>query len=410
MSITSKLLFLINSLMSLLIFILPTALIAIPKGGSIVVLMFILSLVGLAINRDKLELDKWEIYFVFSFTFYFAVIAINLWWFDGKLHDLDTPSRLLLVLPIFFFIRKTSISVSWFIFGVVFSSILAGLIKFGIIDVYYFSKIVTIQTGSFSLFSSIFSLSSLMFIEKDNSKIKNTLLCVAFASGMVASFISGGRGVWIAAILSLIFISIINPMKWSIRSRLSAMLLMVMLFYSAYLTPQTGVKNRIDSAVENTTSWVQNGHANTSSGIRLEMWKASFEVIKENPIIGIGEDNYAKYQKKLIDQGKIDKFAGNFLHPHGEYITSLVEQGVIGLLAFILVLFIPIMFFFNIIKCNLFNYQERVLATSGMLIGLHYALYSFTSGVFDHQSSTLFYAIFMVIILGLAKSNLRIKV
>jgi len=68
------------------------------------------------------------------------------------------------------------------------------------------------------------------------------------------------------------------------------------------------------------------------------------------------------------------------------------------------------MFFFNIIKCNLFNYQERVLATSGMLIGLHYALYSFTSGVFDHQSSTLFYAIFMVIILGLAKSNLRIKV
>ena len=410
MNITNKLLLLINFLMGLLIFILPTALAAIPKGGGVVVFMLILSLVGLAINRDKLELSKWEKYFVFSFIFYFFVVAVNLWWFDGKLHDLDTPSRLVLVLPIYFFIRKTDIKVDWFIWGVVLGSILAGLIKFGIIDVHYLSKIVTVQTGSFTLLSSIFALSSLMFVGKGSSTIKNTLLFVAFASGIVASFMSGGRGVWIAAILSLIFIFIINPMRWSIRLRLSAVLSMIILFYSAYLIPQTGVKNRIDLALKNTTSWVQNGQANTSSGARLEMWKASFEVIKENPIIGVGEDNYAKHQKRLIEQGKIDKFAGNFRHPHGEYITSLVEQGLIGLLAFLLVLFTPIMFFFNIIKRNLFNYQERVLTASGMLVGLHYLFYSFTSGVFDHQSTTLFYVVFMVIIFGLIESNSRTKI
>ena len=402
MSITSKLLFLINSLMGLFIFILPSALIAIPKGGGVVALMLILSLVGLAINRDKLELSKWEKYFVFSFIFYFFVVAVNLWWFDGKLHDLDTPSRLVLVLPIYFFIRKTDIKVDWFIWGVVLGSILAGLIKFGIIDVHYLSKIVTVQTGSFTLLSSIFALSSLMFVGKGSSTIKNTLLFVAFASGIVASFMSGGRGVWIAAILSLIFIFIINPMRWSIRLRLSAVLSMIILFYSAYLIPQTGVKNRIDLALKNTTSWAQNGQANTSSGARLEMWKASFEVIKENPIIGVGEDNYAKHQKRLIEQGRIDKSVGNFLHPHGEYITSLVEQGIIGLLAFIFVLLAPIMFFLNIIKYKLFNYQERALAASGMLIILHFGFYSFTATVFAHQSTTLFFAVFLVIIIGLS--------
>lgn len=410
MSIKSKLFFLISSTMGLFIIALPLAIVAIPKGGIIVALMLVLSLVGLAINRDKLELGKWEKYFVFSFIFYFAVIAINLWWFDGKLHDLDTPSRLVLVLPIYFFIRKTDIKVDWFIWGVVLGSILAGLIKFGIIDVYYLSKIVTVQTGIFTLLSSIFALSSLVFIGKGNSKIKNTLLYVAFASGIVASFMSGGRGVWIAAISSLIFISIINPMRWSIGLRLSAVLSMIILFYSAYLIPQTGVKNRIDSALKNTTSWAQNGQANTSSGARLEMWKASFEVIKENPIIGVGEDNYAKHQKRLIEQGKIDKFVGNFLHPHGEYITSLVEQGIIGLLAFIFVLLTPIMFFIKNIKYNSFNYRERALAASGMLISLHYLFYSFTSGVFDHQSTTLFYAVFMVIIFGLIESNSRTKI
>ena len=405
MEIQSKLLFLINSLMGLLIFILPTALVAIPKGGSIVVLILILSLVGLVINRDKLELSKWEKYFVLSFIFYFVVIAVNLWWFNGELRDLDTPSRLLLVLPIFFFIRKSDISVSWFIWGVVFGSILTGLIKLGIVDTYYLSKIVTVQTGSFSLYSSIFGLSSLMFIREGNSRIKNTLLYAAFALGILASLLSGGRGVWIAAILSLVFISVINPMQWSIKSKLSAALLMIILFYSAYSTPQTGVKNTIDLAIVNTTLWVQNGQANTSSGARLEMWKASFEVIKENPIIGVGEDNYAKYQKKLIDQGKIDKFAGNFLHPHGEYITSLVEQGIIGLLAFIFVLLTPIMLFLNIIKYNLFNYQERALVASGMLITLHFGFYSFTATVFAHQSTALFFAVFLVIIIGLSTSK-----
>ncbi len=160
-------------------------------------------------------------------------------------------------------------------------------------------------------------------------------------------------------------------------------------------------------AIVNTISWVQNGQANSSSGVRLEMWKASFEVIKENPIIGVGEDNYAKHQKKLIDQGKIDKFAGNFLHPHGEYITSLVEQGAIGLLAFIFVLLAPIMLFLNIIKHSLFNYQERVLAASGMLIVLHFGFYSFTATVFAHQSTALFYAVFLSIVVGLVSMKNR---
>jgi O-antigen ligase len=410
MSITSKLLFLINSLMGLFIFILPSALIAIPKGGGVVALMLILSLVGLAINRDKLELSKWEKYFVFSFIFYFAVIAINLWWFDGKLHDLDTPSRLVLVLPIYFFIRKTDIKVDWFIWGVVLGSILAGLIKFGIIDVHYLSKIVTVQTGSFTLLSSIFALSSLMFVGKGSSTIKNTLLFVAFASGIVASFMSGGRGVWIAAILSLIFIFIINPMRWSIRLRLSAVLSMIILFYSAYLIPQTGVKNRIDLALKNTTSWVQNGQANTSSGARLEMWKASYQVIKENPFFGVGEDNYSKYQQILVNQGKVSKSVEGFLHPHGEYVTSLVEQGFIGLIAFISVLLTPLIYLLCRIKLNKNSYRQRVLTTSGLLIILHYAFYSVTSGVFDHQSTALFYSVFMVVILGLIKSNSRIEV
>ena len=106
----------------------------------------------------------------------------------------------------------------------------------------------------------------------------------------------------------------------------------------------------------------------------------------------------------------MSKSVEGFLHPHGEYVTSLVEQGFIGLIAFISVLHTPLIYLLCRIKLNKNSYRQRVLTTSGLLIILHYAFYSVTSGVFDHQSTALFYSVFMVVILGLIKSNSRIEV
>jgi len=355
-------------------------------------------------------LDKWEKYFVFSFVFYFAVIAINLWWFDGKLHDLDTPSRLLLVLPIFFFIRKSNISVNWFISGVVVASLIMGahqiMLHTGHNGLYAFRD----NSGVMTLFASIFGLASLLFIGNERGKIINLLLLLIAMLGILASFLLGGRGVWISAIGSLVFIGFVNPLNWSKGVRFISTGFFIGVFVVAYLTPQTGVKDRLSKATDNVVQWSESGRSNTSSGARLEMWKASYQVIKEKPFFGVGEDNYSKYQQILIDQGKISKSVEGFLHPHGEYITSLVEQGFIGLLAFIAVLFTPLKYLLHSIRVNKSNYKQRALMIAGLIIVLHYAFYSVTSGVFDHQSTALFYSVFMVIIFGLIKSNSRAKI
>ncbi len=399
MSIISKLLSLINMLIGLLILSLPMSLIAIPKGGNFVILILILSLIGLVLNREKIKLNKWEGYFVFSFIFYFTVVAISLWWFGGNLRDLDSPSRLLLVLPIYFFIRKTDVSANWLIWGIVLGAIVSGVIKFDMIDVTYLSKVVTVQTGAFSLFSSIFGLSSLMFINKDNSYVKNFIFFTAFVFGILASILSGGRGVWISAILSLGVILFVNPVNWKLRARLIAVLLFSSIFISAYLVPQTGVKSRVDAALSNVVSWAESSKVNTSAGARLEMWKASYMIIKENSLIGVGEGNYAKHQKKLIDRGEIDEFVSNFTHPHNEYITSLVEQGLIGLFSFVLLLLFPLKYFYIEMSKKPSTHQGS-LAIVGAFIILHYLFYSFTANVFAHQSTILFFAVLLSVIIG----------
>ena len=134
------------------------------------------------------------------------------------------------------------------------------------------------------------------------------------------------------------------------------------------------------------------------------MWKASYEIIKQNPVIGVGEGNYEKHQKKMIDRGEIDKSVSRFAHPHSEYVTSFIEQGSIGFLAFLMVLIAPIKRALDAIR-HKHRYAHRTLISTTLVIVLHYAFYSFTSGVFDHQSSTLFYATFIAIVLGLMKSR-----
>lgn len=399
MSILNNLLSAISLLVGLLIFILPSALVAIPKGGIVAAFIVFLSIVGLFIDNNKLKLSKLEKYFILSFVCYFLWVAINLWWFDGELKDLDTPSRIILVLPIFFFIRKSNISPNWLIWGIVFGSILTGGVKFNFFDINYLSKVSTVQTGIFSLFSAILSLSSLMFINKSNPYVNNIIFFTAFIFGIVASFLSGGRGVWVASMLTILILLIFNPIRWRGVVRLAFFALFSVSFLGSYFISETGVKNRIDLAINNTEAWFDSGLANSSSGARLEMWKASFEIIKENPIIGIGEDNYATHQEELIRKGVIDEFVGSFYHPHGEYLTGLAEQGTIGLFFLILLFLSPLKYLFEEAHKNLDAHQKSLVGI-GVLIILHYLFYSFTATVFAHQSSTLFYAVFLSIVIG----------
>ena len=146
----------------------------------------------------------------------------------------------------------------------------------------------------------------------------------------------------------------------------------------------------------------ESGKSTTSSGARLEMWKASYEIIKENPMIGVGKGNYKEHVQVLVGQGKVDEFVARFDHPHNEYIANFLELGIVGLLALILVFLSPISYFLNTIKHHTFDQQERVLAVAGLILVLHYSFYSLTAGVFAHQSTTLFYSIFLVIIIGLS--------
>ena len=66
-----------------------------------------------------------------------------------------------------------------------------------------------------------------------------------------------------------------------------------------------------------------------TSVTRLTMWKDGIKIANENPIFGIGYDNWSDYYQT---------FAGTQLLPHNIFIEALAELGYAGLLAFCLLI------------------------------------------------------------------------
>ena len=73
---------------------------------------------------------------------------------------------------------------------------------------------------------------------------------------------------------------------------------------------------------------------------RIELWKNSFSIIKDNPIMGIGTGDIAKeFEERLEARGS--ELSGSGLRAHNQYLTVWICFGLIGFLVFMFWLIYP---------------------------------------------------------------------
>ena len=72
------------------------------------------------------------------------------------------------------------------------------------------------------------------------------------------------------------------------------------------------------------------------------------------------QKNVSKKRKKKIATGNI----GQFTHAHNQYLDDLSKRGIVGLLALLAVLFIPLRTFMK--KLNTTNDEVKLIATLGV--------------------------------------------
>jgi len=404
----------LDKLISFLIFIGFSVFLVIPKGGIIILAILVLSIIGIFLNRNKKNnLDRWEKFLLVGFISYFLLVVISNYIFHGSIRDIDTASRFILVIPIYLYLRKSNVNYKSLELGILLACILFGINSilprfFDMSQFFQFTK----HTGIVSFYGAIIGVTSLFLVSKKKSSIYNLVILFCAFFGIATTLLAGGRGVWISAILSFLFLFYLNPSNWSKLEKVLILYLGIIFSLMGYLVPETGVKKRFDKAINEYSAYNEERKSvGTSVGARLEMWKSSLYIFKENPIFGVGEGNFKEKNVELIEKGLINTDIGRFNHPHSEFFTTLVEQGLIGLGILLFLFFNPLMKCYEVFKKKDVNSDSNIPLVLVISLILHYIFYSITNGVFDHQNTTLFFAAFVTIGMGLYSSmNLEDKV
>ena len=165
-------------------------------GYSALVILFI-SLLGLWVTRKETspKWQSWEKWWIFSILLFFGLIVVDVLMGYGDISVLDSPSRLMLAIPVFIYIRKIGLDIDSVWAGSAIGSVLASGFAYYQHTVLGFNMAEGftshIYFGQVALILTLFSLIGLMMNKKFWVK---GLLLIAIVVGFYAVLVSGSRG------------------------------------------------------------------------------------------------------------------------------------------------------------------------------------------------------------------------
>ena len=225
---------------------------------------------------------------------------------------------------------------------------------------------------------------------KTNLSVQKFFLYSFFAISMTFNmFITGGRAgqvMFFAMLVILIFQFFKNE---KIKSLFTVLLLIPLIFFSAYQSSPL-FKARVDIAVAQAINYENNEATQVGSvGQRITFAVNSWEVIKENPIIGVGTGDFPSEYKKINDINSV--WMVPTTNPHNMYVLIAMQFGLVGIVSMLSI-------FYYQIKLS-FNSSNRLMKDLGIALPLmflvimwsdSYILGHFTTLVFVFFSSFLY--------------------
>jgi O-antigen ligase len=263
-----------------------------------------------------------------------------------------------------------------------------------------------IHFGNFSLAMGLMALAALTQLKSTSSSFK-IMLGLATLAGVLTSLFSGSRGGWLA--LLLIFIPLMSISRD--KKQMSFLVLFIGAgLVLAYLLPETGVMARIESIAHDLTSYGQ-GNIETSIGMRLELFRSSFNVFLAHPFLGVGDD----FKFALDEMARLGRpaAAGHSLNDtHNEVIYSLMRGGVFGFAQLLVLYIAPLLYFGKALRSRDNRENQALLASAaaGFVFVLITIDFGLTVNVFTRHIGKAFYFIvvcFLVAMCEIERNNAK---
>lgn len=197
----------------------------------------------------------------------------------------------------------------------------------------------------------------LLFYYKNNHQYKY-LTIILIAISLVALFYTKSYGGFLG--LSSGIFTLLCWQKNKRKKIISIMLFIILMISSlGFLTTQTKFKNIIHFTERNSLT------------TRLQIWKISSEVLKNNFIFGVGLGNFQKPYREMAFNMYQPPLEWQVVKAHNLFLNTWLEMGIIG---FVVFLYLLILFFWqtkkiiNLIKTT--NYWWLLAGTFAAMISI----------------------------------------
>ena len=367
----------------------------IPHGGQGPLLFLFLISIPLAFSKQSFQnLDK-KLFFALVFIFLAAIpLAVK----SGEGEALDAPSRFLIIAIVFLALYRIPINGKW-----VFRSAMLACLTAFIVAVYevFTTKTYRVNLG-IGILESAYTLSMLLFLclsaailERD--KFWKYIAIFSVIAGATALLQTGTRGAWLATILAgMIFLKLLS----SKDNRKLIFIGCLCLFLTAFISYNFSdtLRKRLNFTVNELQLFGKMHLATNSSNLRLIYWEHAWEGFKQSPITGLSYQENATLRQQFANKYKV-RMVGikdGRSSSHNELLNSMVQKGILGLAAILLIYLIPLQHFARKFKST--NQTVRFYAISGICTITSIAVSGLTEAPLMHTSVSVTYGMLLILL------------
>lgn len=144
--------------------------------------------------------------------------------------------------------------------------------------------------------------------------------------------------------------------------------------------------------------------ADSSVCIRLQLWRASWHMFKENPLIAnAGSEKFEAKLAELHTKGVVSAVTkSEFGEPHNDFFYALANYGILGLISFLLLYFVPAFLFAKRLGTHV-PHVQRVAAAMGLAVCLGFVAFGLTEMMFRSMRMLSFYVVMVAWLLALSE-------
>lgn len=385
---------------SLAVFLLGAIALVVPSGYSVGAALLLLGGLYTLCSRSTPTLHKQDYLVIAALVLYGMMGVMEALLYQYPSRDYDLPSRFLAACVALFFVLKYPPRLSWMWAGLALGGMLAGgwagyqKLFLNAYRARGFTHVI--QFGNISMLIGLLCLAGLAWAcTRPNKRVWIIWLSLGTVGGIAGSLFSGSRGGWIGLpLIALIFFRVYHEYL-STKLKVLLSISVVAIITVIYNVPQSGVQQRVHEAVNNISLYAK-GNSASSVGARFEMWKGASQLFMAKPVLGWGKENYQPAMTSLAKQGKANPVIIPYGHPHNELLNNAAKQGLVGVLALLILYLVPIRLFAPGLRSP--SLPQRAVATAGFLLPIAYIDFGLSQAFLTHNSGVMVYAFWLVVL------------